>query len=176
MDKKLILIMTLFLISVSVFANDAIVEDLYSSGSRGSSGSAGSFKAGVALGYPTGVTAGWRITDKFELNGLLGTKYTGFTIGVTPLFTLTDLNIADQPMPLSLGPQINLNTYYGYVDLDILAALRLEYTLPNTPVNFYVEGGLGININFYSSAYWGFSDYSSVRIAGSGALGVRYVF
>ena len=161
--KKLLLITTLLLISLCVFADESTDS---------------SFKAGIALGYPTGVTAGWRPSDNFELNALLGTNYTGFTIGITPLFTLVEIDIADQQLPLSLGPQVNLNLRgYGLIDLDVLAVLRLEYTLPELPLNFFIEGGLGVNINFYSSVFGEFGGLiSPVRFSGSGAVGARYVF
>jgi len=159
MNKKLILIVTLILLSFSVFANN-----------QGSAGSAGSFKAGVALGYPSGATAGWRVTDKFELNLLLGTKYYGFTVGVTPLFTLMDINIADQPLPLSVGPQVNLNVGgFGYTALDLLGVVRWEYSFKDIPLNLYVEGGAGVGISMYSS-------YSTSYFTGSAAIGGRYIF
>ena len=155
----MILIITLIFLSFSAFANN-----------QGSAGSAGSFKAGVALGYPTGVTAGWRVTDKFELNALLGTKYYGFTIGITPLFTLVDLNIADQPFPLSVGPQVNINLGgFGYTALDLLGVIRLEYTLKEIPLNFFIEGGAGVGLFMYSG-------YSTTYFSWSSAVGVRYVF
>ena len=35
----------------------------------------GKLKAGVVLGYPTGITAGYRFSNVFELNGVLGSNY-----------------------------------------------------------------------------------------------------
>ncbi len=167
MNKKMILIASLLLIlSFSAFA-----------GNQGSPYSAGSFKAGVALGYPTGVTAGWRISDKFELNALLGTNYLGFTVGVTPLFTVFEFDIEGQPLPLSVGPQVNFSIgALGYgVIIDILAAVRLEYTLKDIPLNLFIEGGLGVSIQTYESFY-GYTPDSYVGFGGSGVIGARYVF
>lgn len=168
MTKKLILVASLLLIlSFSAFA-----------GNQGSDGSAGSIKAGVALGYPSGVTAGWRISDKFELNALLGTNYLGFTIGVTPLFTVVDLEISGQPLPLSVGPQVNFSIGalgYGTM-IDILGVVRLEYTLKDLPLNLFIEGGLGVTIWSYDTSYYGYSQNTYVGFGGSGVVGARYVF
>ncbi len=164
MNKKLLIIMVLIFTALTVHSNE--IENQ------------GIIKAGVSVGYPLGLTAGWSPSDIFELNLLVGTNYTGFTVGLSPLFTLVDINIADQPLPLSFGPALNLNIMpYGLVDLDILAVLRLEYTLPKIPLNFFIEGGAGVNVNFYSSAFYGLATgINPVRFAGAGAIGVRYVF
>lgn len=166
MNKKIILIVIFILLSASVFAAD-----------QGTAGSKGSLKAGVALGYPTGFTGGWRATDKFEINALLGTNYLGFTIGVTPLFTIVDLDIADQPFPLSVGPQVNISLGalgYGAM-IDILGVVRLEYNFIDLPLNLFIEGGLGIRIWTYES-FFGYQPDALVRFGGSGVVGARYIF
>ncbi|MDA3810656.1 MAG: hypothetical protein PF518_10070 [Spirochaetaceae bacterium] len=126
-------------------------------------------KIGVVLGYPTGLTAGWSLSDSFELNLVVATHYTDFTVGVLPMFTVVNLNIADEIFPLSIGPAAYLNiSWWGGIDLDILGNVRIEYSFKQIPLNLFLEGGLGIKLDLGNTPL--------VYPQGSGALGVRYIF
>lgn len=131
------------------------------------------FKAGVVLGYPTGLTAGWRLSDLLEMNFHLATHYSDVIIGAAPMFTLVNINIADEIFPLSLGPMVNIgfdfSPFNNLVDIDILANLRIEYSFKNIPLNLFLEGGGGIKINLGD-------DTNPIGGQGSGAIGVRYIF
>lgn len=127
------------------------------------------FKAGVVLGYPTGLTAGWRIAEGVELNFVAATHYYDITVGFAPLFTLANLNISGQIFPLSVGPAAYLSIdWAGGIDIDILGDVRIEYSFDNIPLNLFLEGGAGITIDLGSNQL--------IRPQGSGALGVRYIF
>ena len=127
----------------------------------------GRAKLGLLLGYPSGVTFGYRFSNWFEGNITAGYNFI-FTksalISANGLFTLVNIPIGDAGvMPLSLGPQVNFifgNTFY----IDIVADLRLEYTFANIPLNLFGEFGFG------------FRFFHNDWIAWNGGLGVRYVF
>ncbi|MBB6482635.1 hypothetical protein [Spirochaeta isovalerica] len=125
------------------------------------------FKAGVVLGYPTGLTAGWRLGEVMELNFVAATHYYDITIGVAPMFTLVSFDIQGQKFPLSIGPAAYLNIgWYGGLALDVLFNARVEYSFEEIPLNLFLEAGAGIAINFGGG----------IGPQGSGALGVRYIF
>ncbi len=158
---KRVLIFILLMSMFTVFAEKE-VDTIKLDGNQTS----GKFKAGLSLGYPSGLTAGWRATDNFEINFLIGTNYEGFTVGISPLFTLVKFDIAEQIFPFSIGPAVNFNFIANNSNMDILAVARIEYSFLNIPLNLFLEGGAGIKINFGEN----------VQFAGSGALGVRYIF
>ncbi|MBI9100106.1 MAG: hypothetical protein JEY91_16610 [Spirochaetaceae bacterium] len=184
--KKLFLASAILLFTTwAVFANDLINADLMSKRTESTSFSGesavGTFKLGAALGYPSGVTGGWRPSDKFELNALLGTNYYGFTIGVSPLFTLVDIKIQDQILPLSVGPAVNLHIYGFGIDLAIMGVVRWEYSFENVPINLFAEVGGGIAIYSHSSSATVFGITATAKTSGvtgafTSALGVRYIF
>jgi hypothetical protein len=131
------------------------------------------FKAGLILGYPSGLTAGWRLSDLLEMNFHVATHYSDIIIGAAPMFTLVNINIADEIFPLSLGPMVNVGFDFSplnnVVDIDILANLRVEYSFKNIPLNLFLEGGGGIKINLGD-------EVNPIGGQGSGAIGVRYIF
>jgi len=135
----------------------------------------GKLKAGVALGYPWGLTAGYRFSNVFELNGTLGSDYNDFTMGVNGLFTLVNLDISNEKFPVSVGPA--LYSHFGYHDgnydkgrdheytrIDLLGVARIEYSFDEIPLNLFVEAGLGLQLVRFTGP------------AGSFAPGVRYIF
>ncbi|MDA3810657.1 MAG: hypothetical protein PF518_10075 [Spirochaetaceae bacterium] len=159
--KKVLLIAVALMLTTTLFANE------------------GKFKAGVSLGYPTGLTVGWHPSEKFELNLLLGTDYTGFTVGITPLFTLTNLDISDNNFPLSIGPSVNFSFAQYVTAIDILGLIRMEYNFKDIPLNAYVEFGAGVRITSVTiPAFWTIPEttVSTTGFGWSSALGVRYVF
>jgi hypothetical protein len=163
--KKLMLILTaLLMVSFSLNAADKEIKTFKIDGKQTS----GKIKAGVSLGYPTGLTFGWRPSDFFEANLLLATNFEGITIGFTPLFTLINLEVENQIFPLSAGPSVNLNLGSYSQNIDILGLMRLEYSFKEIPLNLYLEGGLGLNMELGNDA--------GASLGGSGALGVRYIF
>ncbi len=135
----------------------------------------GKLKAGVALGYPWGLTAGYRFSNVFELNGTLGSDYNDFTMGVNGLFTIFNLDISNEKFPVSVGPA--LYSHFGHHDgnydkghdheytrIDLLGVARIEYNFDEIPLNLFVEAGLGLEVVKFAD------------IAGSFAIGVRYIF
>ena len=65
--KRLIISVIILSASMSLYAADVKTIDIDTSGLRGK------MKAGVSLGYPTGLTAGYRFADPFEMNCMLVT-------------------------------------------------------------------------------------------------------
>ena len=134
----------------------------------------GKLKAGIVLGYPWGITAGYRFSNFFELNSMLGSDYNDFTASVNGLFTIFNLKISHELFPLTIGPA--LYSHFGYHDgskhssdgeytrIDILGIARIEYSFKETPVNMFAEGGAGLEVVKFAGT------------AGSFAVGVRYIF
>ena len=120
-------------------------------------------KAGLFLGYPFGVTAGYSFSNFFEINSLIGTNYNSITAGGSGLFTVANIDISGNYFPLSIGP-----AFYAHFGkdfkYDVLAAVRLEYSFEEAPLNLFVEGGLGTKV------------FEGLRWAGSLGVGVRYIF
>jgi hypothetical protein len=128
----------------------------------------GRAKLGVLLGYPSGVTFGYRFSNWFEGNATVGYSFTGSgsaLISVNGLFTLVNIPLKNgEVMPLSLGPQINFllgNNFF----MEAVADLRLEYSFPDIPLNLFGEFGFGFR--FFDGNDW---------IAWNGGLGIRYIF
>jgi hypothetical protein len=121
-------------------------------------------KLGLAIGKPWGLTFGYHFSNSFEGNLLLGSNFNidGVTVGGSGLFTLVNLDIADQIFPLSAGPAVYLN-FFDPFTIDALGVARLEYTF-NIPLNLYIEGGIGINI------------LDDLEFGWTAAVGARYVF
>jgi hypothetical protein len=135
----------------------------------------GKLKAGVALGYPWGLTAGYRFTNIFELNGTIGSDYNDFTVGVNGLFTVVNLDISNEKFPVSVGPALysHFDHHDGndengrddeYTRIDLLGVARVEYNFDEIPLNLFVEAGIGLEVVKFAD------------IAGSFAIGVRYIF
>lgn len=162
MKKTLILFAVLF---VTVLSLNAETRTINLDGKRTDD----KFKLGVALGYPTGITAGLRTSEHFELNGVVATHYSDFTVGIIPMFTLANLQIADEVFPLSIGPAGYLTIdWFGGIDIDILGNVRVEYSFKSIPLNLFLEGGAGIKLDLGSNQL--------IKPQGSGALGIRYIF
>lgn len=161
---KKVIILSLIL-ALSVFAVSAETKTVTIDNNRTND----AFKLGVVLGYPSGITAGWRIAEAVELNFVAATHYSDFTVGFAPLFTLVNINIADQYFPLSVGPAAYLSIdWFGDMDVDILGNVRVEYSFKDIPLNLFLEGGAGIKLDLGSNQL--------IRPQGSGALGIRYIF
>jgi len=135
----------------------------------------GKLKAGAVLGYPMGITAGYRFSDVFELNGVLGSSFHDLTAGVNGLFTLFNMKISDEIFPFSVGPALysHFDHHDGnndkgnddeYTKIDLLGIARVEYNFKKIPLNLFVEAGLGLEVVKFADP------------AGSFAIGVRYIF
>lgn len=164
MKKTLLLIITLLITSLSLNAEEKEIKTFKLDGKQ----TAGKLKAGVSLGYPTGITAGWSFSNYFEANLLVATNFEGFTIGFSPLFTVINLEISNELFPLSIGPAVNFNIDGKGEDLDLLGIVRVEYSFKEIPLNLFLEGGAGIKMELGNDA--------DIRFGGSGALGLRYIF
>lgn len=129
-------------------------------------------KAGLVFGYPLGVTAGYRFSNFFELNGTIGTDYNHLTTGINGLFTLFNLKIYHEVFPVSFGPAVythfnqyeNNSGYDRYVRVDLLGVFRIEYSFEDIPLNLFLEAGLGLQIIKFADD------------AGCFVLGIRYIF
>ncbi len=125
----------------------------------------GRAKIGLLLGYPSGITFGYRFSNWFEANLTAGYNFL-FTnsaiISTNGLFTLVNIPIGDAGiMPLSLGPQVSFilgNDFY----IDLVGDLRLEYSFADIPLNLFGEFGFG------------FRFFHDDWIAWNGGIGVRY--
>lgn len=177
MKKSLLIVVALLVLTgTSIFADDNLnvdlldkrVETVKIDGSKAE----GKLKAGVVLGYPvTGLTAGWRPSDVFELNLFLGTDYSSFTVGASPMFTIVNFNIADEIFPFSIGPAayLNIGNAFWGLNMDVLGVVRLEYTFKQIPLNLFIESGAGIRIYFTNSYFPILPNFTT-------AIGARYVF
>ena len=123
----------------------------------------GKAKAGLAIGYPTGLTFGYRMANYLEANAFLGTHGKDFILGSSLLFTLADIRISDQILPLSAGPVV-FAAFDNDFSLMAGGAVRWEYTFEDTPLNIYLEAVPGIIL------------IGDIRFAMASSLGVRYVF
>lgn len=182
MKKILLVSAVLMFAATSMFANDLVNADLMSKRTESKSFSGepavGKMKLGIVAGSDEAVTVGIRTSDTFEFNAMVGYSVgDGFLIGANALFTLVDLNIAGQILPLSLGPAVNLNigtysTWVNYrwttataVNLEALALLRWEYSFEKYPLNLFIEFGAGVS---FGTSGIGFGYQSN--------LGARYIF
>ena len=129
----------------------------------------GRLKVGALLGYPSGITAGYRFSNWFETNLTVGYNPSfanGALLSSNAMFTLVQIPVKGAGiMPLSLGPQVNVIVGNRFFRVDLVGNLRLEYTFPEIPLNLFLEGGFGFR--FFNGADW---------MAWHSALGVRYVF
>lgn len=120
-------------------------------------------KAGLSLGYPFGLTAGYRFSNFFELNALAGSNYHDLTLGGSGLFTIANIDVSGEKFPLSIGPAFYSHFGKNY-RFDALATARLEYSFEEIPLNLFVEAGAGIRLVEFAGP------------AGSFAIGVRFIF
>jgi hypothetical protein len=79
------------------------------------------------------------------------------------LFTLVNLEVEDQKLPLNLGPLAYVAFTGNDLDASVGAITRLEYDF-NFPLNLYFQAGMVVNIGQDSLFSWPF------------ALGARYIF
>ncbi|HQO39336.1 MAG TPA: hypothetical protein PK986_02600 [Spirochaetota bacterium] len=169
--KKILTAIAAIFIFTNLYAEDVKTIDLDTSRLEGK------VKAGVSLGYPIGLTAGYRFTELFELNGTLGTDYDGFIFGGNGLFTIAKLKVEGELFPVSIGPGFNFavedndhdNPSYNDdndsdLHLDILCILRFEYDFEEIPLNLFIEAGAGLRT------------WDDLGPAGSFAVGVRFIF
>ena len=64
-------------------------------------------KAGLAIGYPFGLTFGYRLANYLEANAFAGTHFhSDFAMGANLLFTIVNINMGDEVFPLSMGPAL----------------------------------------------------------------------
>lgn len=172
MKRILLTIAALFMLT-NLYAEDVKTIDLDLAGRKHD----GKIKAGVSLGYPIGLTAGYRFTDLFELNGTLGWDYDSAMLGVNGLFTVAKLKVEGELFPLSVGPGLYWDVDdhshndrddkwhdHDHSHLDLLCILRFEYDFEEIPLNLFVEGGAGVSV------------YEHFGPAGSFAIGVRFIF
>lgn len=121
-------------------------------------------KVGVQLGYPTAFNVSYRFDKDSEVNAYVGYRYGSYIdLGANYLIRLASLMFEDDPLPLSLGPQVIFGVGQNYFQLDALANLRLEASFRTIPLNLFIEAGLGMQI------------LPSLDLTGSGALGVRLI-
>jgi hypothetical protein len=162
--KKRVLIILMICLVLPVFGQNKKVEDKeIKEINLNTESLEGRAKAGVALGYPSGLVFGYRLANYLEINALVGSFYDGFTLGGNMLFTLVDVMIKDQPFPLSAGPQLYVNLGDDF-NMSALGIVRWEYDFKEVPLNLYIEGGPGLSFMDGIDFVW------------SSALGVRYVF
>jgi len=128
----------------------------------------GRAKVGLLLGYPSGATFGYRMSNWFEFNVNAGYDFIGTNspiVGGNALFTLVNIPIGDAGvLPLSIGPQVTFVLGKDFY-IDTVADIRLEYTFADIPLNLFIESGFGFRI-FNDGDWWAYN----------GGIGVRYVF
>lgn len=108
---------------------------------------AGKLKVGLELAMPvSGITAGYHLSEKLEINALVGSMmdFSDLTLGANVMYTLANLNIQDQVLPLNLGP-VFYATFGSEIWLSIGAEVQVEYDF-EFPLNVYVMSGCIYNI------------------------------
>lgn len=168
--KKLLLVV-LFLISASVlFAGEAVLMKSDGKSNKNISLDSidkkleGKAKLGLSLGYPTGITFGYQMTNIIELNTTIGLfDFDKLAAGVSTLFALFDFEAGEAVFPVTAGPAIYFHAA-GDAKVDILGVIRIEYDFEDAPLNMFIEGGAGMRIT------------PDTKMAGAGSLGIRYVF
>jgi len=168
MIKKIILVLLLLSVTVVSYSAENTVDTI----DIDASGLKGKVKAGISLGYPTGITAGYRVSNIFEMNGTIGTDFDGITLGGSGLFNIVKFRFEGEIFPLSIGPAIYIHDHdhsdhhnkHHHTHLDVLCTARLEYDFKEIPLNLFVEAGLGLRVIEFADT------------AGSLAIGVRYIF
>ncbi len=168
--KKLILLILLLFTAELIFSDEITFPE-----SRGKSEKKvnldeidkkleGKAKLGLSLGYPTGITFGYQMTDLAELNATVGLfDFDSISAGGSLLFSLFDLVAGDAVMPVSAGPAFYFHSG-NRTKVDVLGILRMEYSFEESPLNIFIEGGAGIRT------------VPDTGFTGSGALGIRYIF
>ena len=108
----------------------------------------GRAKLGLLLGYPSGLTFGYRPSNWFELNATVGYSLRfseSAIVSANGLFTLVNIPVGSAGViPLSLGPQVNFILGNNLFYMEMVADLRFEYTFPDIPLNLFVETGFGL--------------------------------
>lgn len=129
------------------------------------------FKLGFVAGYPSGLSLAYRFNKDFEMNGLIGTNFSDLAIGLDGMFRITDIVIAKEVFPLSIGPGVYAGTswYWGGFYLGAFFKVHAEYTFKNAPFNLFLETGPGLSTRSYSNAFMPSFDWT-------GAFGARFVF
>lgn len=123
----------------------------------------GRAKAGLALGYPFGVTFGYKLANYMELNVFAGSHFDDFSLGTNLLFTVVDISIKEEVFPLSVGPAVYFNIGDEF-NMALGASARGEYTFDEIPLNLYLE------------ITPGFSFINDFDFYIASSLGIRYVF
>lgn len=171
--KMLILGVVLFVLAMPVMA------DSFGSGKDLGDGYT---KSGVILGNGIMATIGFDFQKAGELNLFAGAgwNFQSFRVGANYLFTLADIKIEKEVLPLSFGPQASIGWQFwpygfGYAGMfvDLLAVVRWEYTFP-IPLNVFFEFGAGVGLNF-GDYYYTTTSNLFVDFAWTAGLGVRYV-
>ncbi len=167
--KKIIIVLALIAVAAAPLIAQNVTEDKEIKTLSGEP-LVGRAKLGVLVGVPFSVTFGYRFSNWFEGNLLVGwspISSTSVAIGANGLFTLFNIPAGETVMPFSLGPQIV--TYIGSsFAMDIVADIRLEYTFVDIPLNLFAEIAPGVRFNFTGG--------TTVTWALLGGIGVRYVF
>ena len=162
--KKIVLTLIMASLLLPLYADEQLVEDKEVKEINLSTAPLeGRAKAGIALGYPTGLVFGYRLANWMEVNALAGTYFNGFTLGGNVLFTVADIKIKEKSFPLSIGPQVNAD-FGDEFGMSVLGMVRWEHSFEEIPLNLYIEGGAGVSI------------IDKFGVAWAASLGARYVF
>lgn len=130
---------------------------------------AGGVRAGFELGVPiTGITAGYHMSEKLEVNLIVGSllDFNSVALGGSVLYTLFNFEIQEQNLPLNLGPVAYCTIGSEYFGISAGALARIEYDF-EFPLNLYFQSGMIVNI---------VKDENDPLFNWPFALGVRYIF
>lgn len=168
---KKILIFTLLVFSASsLYSEDAVF--LKSSGKSDKKVSLdkidknleGKAKLGLSLGYLTGLTFGYQMTEELEINTVLGfSDFDTFSLSINTLIAFFDIEGGETVFPVTAGPALYIHAGNN-VKIDILGIIRIEHDFNDIPLNLFLEGGAGLRLT------------PDIKFTGSGALGIRYIF
>ncbi|OQY33007.1 MAG: hypothetical protein B6241_09210 [Spirochaetaceae bacterium 4572_59] len=159
MRKYLTIFLFISLISASLYSEDKDIPQINLS----TEDLEGRAKAGLALGYPFGLTFGYKLANYMEVNVFAGSHLNDFSLGTNLLFTVVDINIKEEMFPFSIGPAVYFNIDDDF-NMAIAATVRGEYNFNEIPLNLYVE------------ITPGFSFINDFDFYIASSLGIRYVF
>ncbi|MFA5468276.1 MAG: hypothetical protein WC224_04370 [Sphaerochaetaceae bacterium] len=130
---------------------------------------ANGFGAGIALGYPSGVTVRYGM-DNFRFFGTVGNHYgADVSLDLGALYDIVSFDIGGLPLYLNAGAQLGVGLGFGGGDLvfgmSAAGVVGVSYYLDKQPVEFFLNvapgyrflGGSGFAISSNLGGIWYFN-------------------
>ncbi|MGI5089612.1 hypothetical protein [Treponema sp. OMZ 805] len=185
MKKIFFVVMFALLASSLIFA---AAKDTNKKGVSGGNGNGGVDKIGGWVGLPfMGLTYSHEFNDLIEFDLLAGSTGIPFyarrlNIRGGVLFTVWEPVINGQKCPLTIGPALELSSFFSLFipssfDISVLCPIRWEVNFENIPAfNLFIEVAprLGVNFGTYNIGYIPVSETTSIHVMPQFGIGLRY--